>query len=134
MKKGFIRHCVGFLAFATSMLAFDLLWLGVVARSLYVQSMGSLMRDPVYAPAALLFYVMYAFSVYWLVVRVASSVRDVAVRGAQLGAFAYATYDLTNWAVIAGWPASIVLPDILWGIVLTATASAFAYTFQRRFC
>jgi uncharacterized membrane protein len=40
-----------------------------------------------------------------------------------MGLFAYATYDLTNWAVLRDWPPSIVPVDIIWGIGLTGVAA-----------
>ena len=40
-----------------------------------------------------------------------------------LGAFAYATYDLTNQATLAVWPVHVSLADIAWGTFASATAS-----------
>ncbi|RXL64049.1 DUF2177 family protein, partial [Citrobacter sp. AAK_AS5] len=40
-----------------------------------------------------------------------------------LGFVAYATYDLTNWAVIRDWPAILVPIDLAWGVVLTPLAA-----------
>ena len=51
------------------------------------------------------------------------SARAAARRGAGLGFVAYATYELTNWAVLRDWPAWIVPIDIAWGVVLTAVAA-----------
>ncbi len=47
----------------------------------------------------------------------------VATRGAALALVAYGTYDLTNWAVLQGWPVILVPVDIGWGVCLTAVAS-----------
>jgi uncharacterized membrane protein len=52
------------------------------------------------------------------------TVSQAAKRGAGVGWLAYATYELTNWAVIEGWPASIVAIDIIWGVVLTSLVAA----------
>jgi len=48
-------------------------------------------------------------------------------RGALLGLVAYGAYDLTNHATIAGWPLSMTLIDIAWGVVVTALTSVIAY-------
>jgi len=51
------------------------------------------------------------------------------VWGALFGFFTYATYDLTNLALLKDWPIIIVIVDILWGVVLcsaVATLSFFA--------
>jgi uncharacterized membrane protein len=50
--------------------------------------------------------------------------KAAALRGASLGAFAYATYDLTNQATLAVWPVHVSLADIAWGTFASATASA----------
>ena len=47
----------------------------------------------------------------------------VALLGALLGLFAYATYDLTNLAVMKGFTTKIAIIDMVWGTVLTASVS-----------
>jgi uncharacterized membrane protein len=54
-------------------------------------------------------------------------------RGAGLGLVAYATYDLTGWAVIAGWPLRLVPIDLAWGVVLTSVVRFAAYRVYVRF-
>ncbi len=111
------------LATAATFLALDLAWLGVVARDLYARTLGDLLRPDAYLPAAALFYTFYvAVTVAWAVLG-ARSKGDAARRGAGLGFVAYATYDLTNWAVIRDWPALLVPVDLAWGVVLTTLAA-----------
>lgn len=111
------------LAAAAAMLVLDLAWLGVVARGLYVSALGPLMRPEAYWPAAALFYAFYvAVIVTWAVLGTERP-RAAALRGAGLGFVAYATYELTNWAVLRDWPAWIVPVDIAWGVVLTAVVA-----------
>lgn len=105
------------------MVVLDLVWLGVVARPFYDEALGALKRDPVHLPAAALFYVMYVAAIVLHAVRPAESPREAFRRGAGLGFVAYATYELTNWAVIRGWPAVLVPVDTLWGVALTASAA-----------
>lgn len=109
-------------ATAATMLALDLLWLGVVARDFYDTSLGSLKRDPVNLPAAALFYTFYVAAIAKHSVDGSASPADAARRGAGLGLIAYGTYELTNWAVIRDWPARLVPIDLAWGIGLTALA------------
>ena len=47
-------------------------------------------------------------------------VEAAAISGALFGFFCYATYDMTNYATLKGWPLQMVLVDIAWGTVLTA--------------
>lgn len=106
------------------LLGLDLLWLGVVARGFYARSLGPLARGDVLWPAALAFYAVYLGAILVHAVRGAPGVGAAARRGAGLGLVVYAAYELTNWAVLRGWPAALVPVDIAWGVVLTATSAA----------
>ena len=44
-------------------------------------------------------------------------------RGFVLGAAAYGTYNLTNYALVVNWPLSIMIKDWLWGAVLTSSCT-----------
>ena len=110
-------------AIAATTLALDLLWLGVVAKPLY-SALGPLQRAAPYVPAAALFYAMYVAVIFVHAVRRAPTVALAARSGAALGFVAYATYELTNWAVLRDWPASLVPIDVAWGVALTAVAAA----------
>ncbi|MHB1846611.1 MAG: DUF2177 family protein [Deltaproteobacteria bacterium] len=118
-------------AAAATMLALDVTWLGVIARGLYDSMLGSLKRTEVFWPAAALFYATYIGAVVVHAVIGASSPTSALRRGAALGLVTYATYDLTNWAVVTGWPALLVPVDVAWGIALTsvvALVGKFAHT------
>lgn len=111
------------LATGATFLALDLAWLGLVARGLYAAALGDLLRPEVHRLAAALFYAFYvAVTVGWAVLG-AETERAAARRGAGLGLVAYATYELTSWAVIRGWPAWIVPVDVAWGVLLTGLAA-----------
>ncbi len=51
--------------------------------------------------------------------------------GGLYGFFTYATYDLTNMALIKGWPLKIVVVDIAWGVVLCAVVAASSFGIAR---
>lgn len=105
------------------MLALDLAWIGKVGKPFYAE-LGPLQRQDVYVPAAVAFYVMYLAALLGFAVAPAPSVQAAAARGAGMGFVCYATYELTNWAVIAGWPAALVPVDIAWGVALTGVVAA----------
>lgn len=111
------------LAVTLTMMALDLAFLGVVARSFYDGALGALKRPTVHWPAALAFYVMYVGAITAYAVLPAQGLANAFARGAGLGFVCYATYELTNWAVIAGWPARLVPVDLAWGVALTGVAS-----------
>jgi uncharacterized membrane protein len=112
------------LAAGATLVVLDLLWLGVLARDFYRSALSSLAREETQAMAAVLFYAMYLTAVVVYAVLGASGLGGAAKRGAALGFVAYATYELTNWAVLRDWPARLVPVDIAWGVLLTATAAA----------
>lgn len=112
------------LATGLTLLGLDLVFLGVVAAPIYDRLLGPLKAPNVNAAAAGLFYAMYLGAVVIHAVLPAPDVRTAAKRGAGLGFVAYATYELTNLAVIAGWPAALVPVDVAWGVFLTASAAA----------
>ena len=111
------------LAVTITMMALDLVWLGVVAKGLYDAQLGSLKRPEILWPAALLFYAFYVAGIVVWAVAGATSRAHAARRGAGLGLMAYGTYELTNWAVLRDWPALLVPVDLAWGVVLTAVAA-----------
>ncbi len=110
-------------AVAAVMLVLDLAWLGWAARGFYDSALGPLRRPDVHLPAAAAFYAMYVAAIVAHAVVGARDARAALFRGAGLGAVAYATYELTNWAVVRDWPAVLVPVDIAWGIGLTACAA-----------
>jgi uncharacterized membrane protein len=114
---------VAVLAVTLTMLALDLVFLGIVARGFYDAALGALKRPVVHWGAALAFYAMYVGAITAYGVLPAQGLSSAFARGAGLGFVCYATYELTNWAVIAGWPARLVPVDLAWGVVLTGVAS-----------
>lgn len=121
-------------ATAATMLALDLLWLGVIAKGFYARHMGDLLRPDVRWVPALLFYALYVTAVMVFVVSPAVERRALG-RALALGAFfglaAYATFDLTSLALIRNFPVTVVVADLAWGMLLTATAAAAGYLAAR---
>lgn len=114
---------------AVTMLALDLLWLGVIAPPLYQREVGALMRTQPNVAAAALFYAIYLVGVNVFVLQslpAGATRRDAALRGAAFGFVAYATFDLTALAVLDGWTPFITAVDMAWGAALTAIVGAAA--------
>lgn len=110
-------------------LGIDLLWLGIIARKLYVHYMGHLLRTPPNWPVAFLFYGLFVVGLMVFAIQPALDQKNIAQAfklGALYGFFTYMTYDLTNWAVLNDWPAGIVWIDILWGTILSALVSGIS--------
>jgi uncharacterized membrane protein len=120
------KNLVAYLATAAVMLALDMLWLGLIAKSMYQSDIGHLMAESPKLLAAGFFYALYALGLMVFAVvpnaEVAAWSRTVAM-GALFGFFAYATYDLTNLATLKDWPLRLTLVDIAWGTVVSAVAA-----------
>lgn len=113
----------------------DGLWLGVVARPLYDDQLGDLLAEELNAVAAVAFYTIYVLGITFFATRPAlaeKSGRTALVHGALLGLVAYATWDLTNLAVLEGFPAGVVVVDLVWGTVATAVTALVTYAVCRR--
>jgi len=106
-------------AVCITMTVIDLVWLGLVADSLYTSLLGPLRARDTVVVAAALFYLQYVLVLVLFAVLPSKDLSTAAKRGLGVGWVAYATYELTNWAVIEGWPATLVPIDILWGLLLT---------------
>jgi uncharacterized membrane protein len=109
--------------------AIDLIWLGVVARGFYQGQLGHLL-GPVNWTAAIVFYLLYIVGILIFAVLPgleAQSLARATILGAVFGFMAYATYELTNYALIKDWPFMVVWVDIAWGTVLTGAVAAGGY-------
>jgi uncharacterized membrane protein len=112
-----------YLSILCSLLLADALWLGFVSKDSYVQAMGHLMREVVVIWPWIVFYLCYPLAILCLgilPVKDTDSVKLPVLRGAILGAAAYGTYNLTNYALLLDWSLAITLIDWLWGLMLTA--------------
>lgn len=127
---------VAYLGAGLAFLAIDAVWLGTMAGLVYRPLLGHLLAEEFnFAPAAL-FYLIYIGGIVFFAVRPALRDRRLgtaALNGAVLGFVAYSTYDLTNHATLPDWPAIVSAMDMVWGTVLTATASMAGFLAARRF-
>lgn len=108
----------------------DIIWLGVLAKGFYRKHLESVINLSVNWPAAIVFYLLFIAGILLFAVAPALDKQSwyrAAMLGGLFGLFTYATYDLTNLATIKGWPMTVVLVDILWGITLCATVATASY-------
>jgi uncharacterized membrane protein len=87
-------------------------------------------------PAIVAFYLIYASALTALVLHPALERRSAAAatwRGAVFGLGAYATYDLTTYAIMKDWPLTLALADLAWGTIASATAATIGYIAASRF-
>lgn len=113
----------------------DFLWLGFIASSFYKSQIGFLMGEVRWV-AAFVFYAIFVlgltfFAIYPAVTK--GTYATALVLGALFGFFTYATYDLTNLATLRGWPATLVVVDMLWGVCLSALVAVVTTVIAFRF-
>lgn len=115
------------------LLVIDAVWLGFVARQMYQSAIGHLMAKQVNWLAAVVFYLLYAAGLVFLVLLPAQKMHvlplNVFVTGFVFGLVAYGTYDLTNLTTLKEWPLYLTIIDMLWGALLTGVTSYLVYTF-----
>jgi uncharacterized membrane protein len=119
-----MKKIIVFLITFVIFMIIDLVWLGILMWPVYERYLGVFLRTPPNWPVAVLFYVLFIIGMMIFAINDAlekKSVKLASYKGALFGFFTYMTYELTNWAVIANWPAGIVPIDILWGTVLSAS-------------
>ena len=127
---------IRYLATGVILAVLDAIWLVVVANRFYKSQIGELLLARPNFVAAVVFYLIYVAGVVAFVVSPAVERQSWLYAlgyGALLGLFAYATYDLTNLATIRGFTLTVVIVDLIWGVVLTSSVSVLAYLIASQF-
>lgn len=124
-----------FLVVAAAFAAIDAVWLKLM-NPFYRSHIGELLADKPHLGYAVAFYLIYIAGIVFFALRPAldgGSWLTALGYGAALGAFAYATYDLTNAATLKVWPLQLIVVDILWGAALTGLSTVAGWlVFQGR--
>lgn len=108
----------------------DILWLGFVARNLYLENLGHLMRDKTNWLAAIIFYSFFIGGLIFFVINPALKKESIAyafLAGALFGFMTYSTYDMTNLATLKDWPLKTTIIDIAWGTFLNGLTSGVSF-------
>ncbi|HXW52952.1 MAG TPA: DUF2177 family protein [Myxococcota bacterium] len=105
------------------MLIIDGVWLYLMIPRIYQKHLAHLLAPSVNVWVAFALYVLYAFGIYFLIVRQAAaqnmSLTATFGLGLVLGLTAYGCYDLTNQATLKEWPTLVTVIDMIWGGLLT---------------
>lgn len=125
--KNLIKFLSAYLTIIAVMFVLDLIWLSVLAKPLYQNGIGHLMASQPNLVFAALFYLVYALGLMRFAV-----IPNIAIPGfkstffaaATFGFFVYASYDLTNLALLKDWPLPLSLIDITWGTLLSGISAA----------
>ncbi len=129
-----MHYVVLYIAIFVPFVLLDAGWLTTMGPLLYKPTLGDiLLSSPKLAPA-IAFYLMFPLGLILFAVSPAlksGSLMTALLMGAALGAFAYATYDLTNFATVRNWTLQVTLLDICWGAAISGAASVVGYLVTR---
>ena len=118
--------------FLVALVSFGLLdgiWLGAVMGAFYRSQLALLARmsgdkmAPLWMPALLVYVLLAAGLVLFVIPRTPAPVPAPLLRGALFGLVVYGVYDLTNLSTLRGWPLLLTCVDIAWGAAASAIAT-----------
>ena len=121
------------LAYILSLVIFvimDLICLTSTTQALYRPVLGNMLVEQLRVGPAIAFYLLYPLGIEIFAVAPAlkaGSIQPATAYGALFGFFAYAAYDLTNFATLRHWTAHITVIDLAWGAFATGVTATLAY-------
>lgn len=125
-----LQYITAYAVTAIAFFAIDFVWLSSIAKAFYFNRLGDLLLDKPNIGAAAAFYAVYVAGI--VIFAVAPALREgsagtALLYGALFGFFAYATYDMTNYATLRNWSLVVSLVDTAWGTVLTGFSAVLGY-------
>ena len=121
------------IAYIVSLITFgavDFIWLSAMASRLYRPVLGDILLDDLRIGPAVVFYLLYPVGIVVFAALPAlksDSLGTALALGALFGLIAYATYDLTNFATLRNWSATITIADMAYGAIASAIAAGAAF-------
>lgn len=113
-------------------LALDVIWLGVMGPS-YHAVMGDMLSPTIRFAPAIAFYLLdtLGLMIFVMLPGRARGAVWVIPHAALFGLFTYGTYDLTSYAVLKHWNLALTVEDMIWGMVVSATAATIGWFVMR---
>ncbi|MDQ0757357.1 DUF2177 family protein [Arthrobacter sp. B3I4] len=130
IRKWLLSYAVTAVIFA----GVDAVWILTVVNNQYRSQIGDLLADRFNLAGAVLFYLIFVAGIVHYGVRPndAGATLQSRVTGAALyGFFTYATWALTAFAVLKGFPALVAVTDIVWGAVVCSGVTALTAVILR---
>jgi uncharacterized membrane protein len=130
-----LKFLPAYLTIIVVMFVLDIIWLSMIAQPLYQQGIGHLMADEPNFLFAGMFYLVYAAGLIWFALmpnRHHRGLKNTFATAAAFGFFVYASYDLTNLALLKDWSLGLSVIDVTWGTLLSGVSAAFGkWVFNR---
>lgn len=111
-----------YLTALVTFLVFELIWIGLLARSFYNDQIGFLLSENPNWLAAVLFYLLFIAGLLYFSILPAlndKAEKKGVVQAAFYGLMTYGTYSLSNLSLIENWPVSITVLDMIWGTIVS---------------
>lgn len=121
------------------LLCTDMVWLGYVAKNMYIDTYASWLRldngqlQPVWWATAIVYVLLPAAIIVFVVPLAQGSIAYALLYGAVMGAMIYGVYDFTCLALFKDWPVSMAFIDWAWGTFLLGFSSAITVYCSRFF-
>lgn len=128
-----------FLMTMTSVFIMDMLWLGIIAKNIYGEHIGLLLRKsgeamtPIWWSAFLVYICIALGLLFFVLPKANGDYFSVLYCGALFGFVTYGIYDFTNYSILANWPLKITFIDLIWGTCLCGLNSVLALFIQNKF-
>lgn len=119
-----------YLVALASFLALDAIVLKFLMLPLFSRHIGPMLREKPRLGVSIGFYALFVAGLIYLAVVPALAEQDITralTNGAVVGFISYGTYEATNMATLRGWAWPMLVADISWGTILSATVAAIAY-------
>jgi uncharacterized membrane protein len=120
------KYLIAYIATGLAFAAIDSIWLRTMYERLYKPEIGELLMNGFRIGPAIAFYLLYIAGIIYFAVAPAlknGQWQTALVQGALFGFFCYMTYDLTNQSTLKIWSTKVTVLDMIWGTVLTGSAS-----------
>lgn len=122
-----MNYALAYVVSAILFAALDITWLMTMGARLYKQTLGDILLPSVNIAPAIAFYLIYPAGLVFFAIMPAitsGATANALLNGALFGFFAYATYELTNYATLRNWTLEITVIDIVYGAVASALVAA----------
>ncbi len=127
----FLKFLLAYISTGIAFALIDSVWLRTMYTRLYKPEIGNMMMENGFRLGpAIAFYLMYIAGMMVFAVGPALTNgrwQTALLQGAMFGFFCYMTYDLTNMATLKSWSMKVTILDMIWGTVLTGSASLAGY-------
>jgi len=130
---------LSFIIAAVTLLTLDFIWLALIAKPFYMETIGKLMRvsngslEPLLLPAAIVYLSLLIGLVVFVFPKAEGKPLAALLWGGLFGFIAYAIYDFTNLAILNDWSLKMSIVDVIWGTFVCGITSCITVFIVQKF-